>query len=476
MPPGAITVVKLLLMLSIIRCRAVNQTTGLKYKWTRGWLSRASIKLCEYSSQDSTKLLQSEEIDVWHFHSNAVELCTIMNNDELEDRYHLYNCTATKQLVELVNLENVKERKWPEHSINLRATSATSNQNNSNSKSADSVLSEDWFTSNHNLSEIEGWYKTLAAKHSDLVFINESIGVTHRKKNIFAVHIGYGKKPSNRPKIYLQCLLHAREWISGPVCMYISFYLVRESEKKQVKKLLTELEFILVPVGNPDGYALTWFRYPQYRYWRKNLAEYNDTNCVGVDLNRNFDAHWNESGTSSNPCYATFGGRHAHSEPEVRAISAYILNHRPVYGAVDFHSYGQYVLHPYGWTSNPPVYAKRLDSIVTSLSDHIKKVNGTMYSPQSMGSVYLASGTFGDWAYKDEVAAQNVDSKNQSCYYIVPITIEMRPQFGTKLTSGFLVDPKNILPACLEVVPVVKQFSKKLLKKPLKFSKKLMMK
>ena len=121
----------------------------------------------EYSSQDSTKLLQSEEIDVWHFHSNAVELCTIMNNDELEDRYHLYNCTATKQLVELVNLENVKERygmcmlnmhsilhvfllgrKWPEHSINLRATSATSNQNNSNSKSADSVLSEDWFTSN----------------------------------------------------------------------------------------------------------------------------------------------------------------------------------------------------------------------------------------------------------------------------------------------------------------------------------------
>ena len=47
-------------------------------------------------------------------------------------------------------------------------------------------------------------------------------------------------------------------------------------------------------------------------------------------------------------------------------------------------------------------------------------------------------------AYKDEVAAQNVDSKNQSCYYIVPITIEMRPQFGTKLTSGFLVDPKNV--------------------------------
>ena len=45
-------------------------------------------------------------------------------------------------------------------------------------------------------------------------------------------------------------------------------------------------------------------------------------------------------------------------------------------------------------------------------------------------------------AYKDEVAAQNVDSKNQS-YYIVPITIEMRPNFGANF-SGFLVNPKEV--------------------------------
>jgi len=46
-------------------------------------------------------------------------------------------------------------------------------------------------------------------------------------------------------------------------------------------------------------------------------------------------------------------------------------------------------------------------------------------------------------AYKDEVAAQNVDSKNQS-YCIVPITIEMRPEFGTSVTKGFLVNPKEV--------------------------------
>ena len=38
----------------------------------------------------------------------------------------------------------------------------------------------------------------------------------------------------------------------------------------------------------------TWFRYPTYRYWRKNLATLNGTQCLGVDLNRNFDANWNQ--------------------------------------------------------------------------------------------------------------------------------------------------------------------------------------
>ena len=38
----------------------------------------------------------------------------------------------------------------------------------------------------------------------------------------------------------------------------------------------------------------TWFRYPRYRYWRKNLATLKGTDCIGVDLNRNFDVDWNQ--------------------------------------------------------------------------------------------------------------------------------------------------------------------------------------
>ena len=73
----------------------------------------------------------------------------------------------------------------------------------------------------------------------------------------------------------LTVLICLGEWISGPVCMYISLYLIKESHRKQVgllymyacsikrqlllkvSNLLNQLEFILVPVANPDGYAVS---------------------------------------------------------------------------------------------------------------------------------------------------------------------------------------------------------------------------
>ena len=55
-----------------------------------------------------------------------------------------------------------------------------------------------------------------------------------------------------------------------------------------------------------------------------------------------------QSGTSPHPCDATYGGPSAQSEREVQAITDYIRSNKPVYGAIDFHSYGQLVLYPHG--------------------------------------------------------------------------------------------------------------------------------
>uniref|UniRef100_A0A1I8BTT3 ShKT domain-containing protein n=1 Tax=Meloidogyne hapla TaxID=6305 RepID=A0A1I8BTT3_MELHA len=64
----------------------------------------------------------------------------------------------------------------------------------------------------------------------------------------------------------------------------------------------------------------------EIRLWRKNRSP---THCVrdqwgrnrcckGVDLNRNFDFHFKESGSSDDPCSEIYQGKHAFSEPEAR--------------------------------------------------------------------------------------------------------------------------------------------------------------
>ena len=49
------------------------------------------------------------------------------------------------------------------------------------------------------------------------------------------------------------------EWIAGAVCMYTAFRLVSEyGVKEDVTTLLNTLEIVLVPMVNPDGYAVSW--------------------------------------------------------------------------------------------------------------------------------------------------------------------------------------------------------------------------
>ena len=55
-----------------------------------------------------------------------------------------------------------------------------------------------------------------------------------------------------------------------------------------------------------------------------------------------------QSGISPDPCDPIYAGPSAQSELEVQAITAYIYTNRPIYGAMDFHSYGQLILFPHG--------------------------------------------------------------------------------------------------------------------------------
>ena len=72
-------------------------------------------------------------------------------------------------------------------------------------------------------------------------------------------------------------------------------------------------------------------------------------------MNRNFGFHWNEGGSSANGCSDTFHGGAAFSEIESQNVRDAILavaGQAQMY--LTFHSYGQYWLTPWGYTSALP--------------------------------------------------------------------------------------------------------------------------
>ena len=62
-----------------------------------------------------------------------------------------------------------------------------------------------------------------------------------------------------------------------------------------------------------------------------------------------------EVGASDQPCSETYAGSEAFSEPETAAVADFLLTHQGEFDAfVTIHSYGQYWLTPWGYTSQLP--------------------------------------------------------------------------------------------------------------------------
>ena len=85
--------------------------------------------------------------------------------------------------------------------------------------------------------------------------------------------------------------------------------------------------------------------------------------CTGTDLNRNWGYHWNDGGSSNNPCSDSYMGKSAFSEIENQNVRDFLLKHKDtIKYYVNLHSYSQLVLLPWGYTEEPmPVYDRYLE-------------------------------------------------------------------------------------------------------------------
>jgi hypothetical protein len=260
-----------------------------------------------------------------------------------------------------------------------------------------------------------------------------SIGYTFQNREIQGIQLSSGG--GDLPLIFLQCTIHAREWITTTTCCHIIEQLLTKDTN-----LLQYFNWVIVPVLNVDGYHFT---HTDTRLWRKNRQPNTGSTCIGTDLNRNYEVGWGGPGSGSNPCGDTYRGPEPFSGPETAASTRFINNWVGRKAAfVDIHCSGAMFMSPWGDTTTlPPAqdYAQ-MDRIMVAATNGIRSVNGRSYAYGSIANViYLASGGASDYTYGDP-------------------NLKIIPSFSIECWSsaGFTPPPSEILPVASEIYAGIK--------------------
>ncbi|RWS25052.1 carboxypeptidase B-like protein, partial [Leptotrombidium deliense] len=297
----------------------------------------------------------------------------------------------------------------------------------------------DIFQSFPRLEEINTFLSSLVAKNPKIASL-ESIGQSFENRDMKIIKI---RSSADKPIIWIDAGIHAREWAAPITSLYIANELVSNyNTDPSIKKLVDSFEWQILPSANPDGYE---YSHRRDRLWRKTRSN-RGGRCIGVDPNRNWGFHWNEVGASSNPCDDTYAGPSAFSEIETRNIRDYILKQQKRMKAyLSIHAYSQLWLTPWGYTSKVPSNYNDLVKKAQIASEALKSKYGTKYTVGSSTNVlYAAAGGSDDWALG--VAG-------------VPYayTLELRPDENS--FSGFVLPPNQIKPTGEETWAGVKAFA-----------------
>ncbi|XP_017472050.1 PREDICTED: zinc carboxypeptidase A 1-like [Rhagoletis zephyria] len=292
----------------------------------------------------------------------------------------------------------------------------------------------------HELEDTYAWLRALAEKYPDQVSVFVA-GKSYEGREILGVKIAYGSGSGSsddgatkRRGIFIEGGMHAREWISPATTTYIINQLLT-STNADVRRTAESFEWYVVPHSNPDGYVYT---HTNNRLWRKTRTPYG--NCFGADPNRNWDFHWNEVGSSNNPCSDTYAGPKAFSEIETRTLAEYISTLKgKLYLYLSFHSYSQLLLFPYGHTGELPPNYKDLKRVFDVTVAAVSKRYGTRYTGGNVyDAIYPAAGASLDWAYG------KMEVPYSYCF-------ELRPS-GSSLWTGFRLPADQIVPTGEEIM------------------------
>ena len=257
---------------------------------------------------------------------------------------------------------------------------------------------------------------------------------------------------SSRTGVYFLGGLHSREWGSSDILIALIEVLENAFLNNQgitlggktfsaadVQSIVNSLDLFVFPQANPDG--RNWSQ-TQDAMWRKNRrpapAGHTGADCVGVDLNRNFDFLWDYPKhyapnapiqNSTDPCdHDIYIGPSAFSEPETQNVKWLLDQHSNIRFFVDLHSFGPLLMYAWGDAAdqsgtpamsflNPAFDSTRglkgtgayrefipsadktlVVGLAKRMQTAIRAVRGTRYTVQQDFSLYPTAGCSDDYA------------------------------------------------------------------------------
>ncbi|MFF1453247.1 M14 family metallopeptidase [Streptomyces sp. NPDC058274] len=232
------------------------------------------------------------------------------------------------------------------------------------------------------------------------------IGKSYEGRDIVAIKVSDNvATDESEPEVLLTFHQHAREHLT----VEMALYLLRElgagyGSDSRVTSMVNNREIWIVPDLNPDGgeYDIAT---GSYRSWRKNRQPNSGSSYVGTDLNRNWNYKWGCcGGSSSSKSSETYRGASAESAPEVKVVADFVRGRvvggkQQITAGIDFHTYSQLVLWPFGYTTSDTATGMTADdrNAFAAVGQKMAASNG--YTPEQSSDLYITDGSIDDYLW-----------------------------------------------------------------------------
>jgi carboxypeptidase T len=289
----------------------------------------------------------------------------------------------------------------------------------------------------HNYAEMTAEINAAVAAYPNILS-KQVIGKSYENRDIVALKISDNVGvDENEPEVLFTHHQHAREHLTVEMALYtIKEFTTKYGSEARLTDLVNTREIWIIPDVNPDGgeYDIAT---GSYRSWRKNRQPNAGSSNVGTDLNRNWGYKWGCCGGSSGSTGSdTYRGPSAESAPEVKVVADFVRGRnvggkQQITSSIDFHTYSQLILWPWGWTYDdvaPGLTQDQRDTFAT-IGQQMGQSNG--YTPEQSSDLYITDGSIPDWLWGTQG--------------IFAYTFEMYP--GSSGSGGGFYPPDEVIPA-----------------------------